>query len=240
MSQPSREALLVLQHQPLVARVQVDGLQLPGRVCANRPHEPQRVGYTMHNLLVPRLQLLIPHVAQLPIHRIVQVGEPAAQLAPHVIQRRGRVEVRADQPLRVRLPLLRIKTVQDVAAETGDLPPVDDLRRAGPRLRELARHPADADDGLVGAPDQHQAHLEEQFDLGVDGSVGAVGEELGAVAALEEEGSAQGGVPEAGFKFADFRGRDDGGEFGEFGQGGGDRCWIVIGDDLFDGFAAPC
>src|SRR5690554_1620246 len=99
-----------------------------------------------------------------------------------------------DEPVWVNLPFVKAVSVDDVPLEARDFLAVYYLCRAAPRLGVLSGHPPDPDDPLLGAPDEHEAHLQQQLDLGLDAVLLAVGEELGAVAALQEEGIALGDV----------------------------------------------
>ena len=132
-----------------------------------------------------------------------------------------------------------METVQDVTPEARNLPPVNHLGGTGPRLRILASHAADADDALVGPPDEDEAHLQQQLDLGLDGALLAVVEELGAVAALEEEGFAGGDVPQVGLEALDLVGMDDGGHARELADGAGELAGVGVGGRLLDGLGAP-
>ena len=81
--------------------------------------------------------------------------------------------------------------------------------------------------------------MEEQLDLGFDGGLFAVGEELGAVAALEEKGFAEGDILEGFAELDDFGGRDDGREALEFLERGGEGGGVGVGDFLLYGLGGP-
>lgn len=144
-----------------------------------------------------------------------------------------------DQPLGVQLPLVDVVPVEYVAPEAGHLPAVDDLGRAAPGLGVLAGHAADADDALVGAPDEDEAHLQQQLDLGLDGALAAVVEELGAVAALQEEGVPRGHVGEVGPEALHLVRVHQGRQPGELGHGGGEAGGVGVRGALLDGLCAP-
>lgn len=184
MLQPSRQALFVLQNKAFVAAVQVDGLQLARGVCSDCAHEAEGVGDTVDDGSVLGLQFLVAHMSKTPVHGIVQIGDTTAQLGTYVVHGRGRVEVRADKPVRVDSALIRLVTVQNVAAEAGHLLAIHHLSGTRSRLRILSSNPANADYGLVRAPNQDQRHLKEQLEFGIDRILGTVREELGAITTL--------------------------------------------------------
>ena len=211
VAQAPRQALLVLQQQPLVARVQVHRLQLPGRVGAHRLHEAQRVRDGRHDALVLRLDGRRLHVAQVPVERVVQVRDARRQLRAHVVERRGRVEIGAGRErgsAGARRPYLTSRDGSGVRSDGSkplmlsprnegiSLPsttsvgldrglPSQPRPRSSPWAAHLANCPAMramrttglfAPGGQRGkavgtshTPDQHQAHLQQQLDLGVDG-----------------------------------------------------------------------
>ena len=57
-------------------------------------------------------------------------------------------------------PVFRVVAVDVVASEGVDFPSLVHFRRFGPGLRKLACHSCDADNRLVGTPDENQAHLQ--------------------------------------------------------------------------------
>lgn len=145
-----------------------------------------------------------------------------------------------DQTLRIQLSLIHMKPIQNIAPKTGNLFPIHNLRRARPRLRILARHPANSDDPLPGPPDEHQTHLQQQLDLGLNGALLAVVEELRAVAALEEKSFTRGDVAQVGLEALDLVGVHDRGHAVELADGAGEFCWVArVGGGLLDGLGPP-
>ena len=114
-------------------------------------------------------------------------GEGAAQIHDH-----RRAVVGTHQPAGVRGARLRgeLETVDRVSAVGRQFDAVADLRWPGPRLGELARHPADLDDRHAGPVREHDSHLEQRFQLRPDRRGGRPGERLRAVPTLEHEGLA--------------------------------------------------
>ena len=80
-----------------------------------------------------------------------------------------------------------IDRIDDVAPVGRQLHPIDCLSIVGARLGVLAGHSAHADDRDARAPREHEAHLQKNLQLRLDGRLGAVGKALGAIAALQEE-----------------------------------------------------
>ncbi len=119
----------------------------------------------------------------------MQVRVAAGGEGPAQVQRHGRAVVGTQQPVRIRRPGPRgeLEPVHRVAAVSGQLDAVPDLRRPGTRLGELPGHPADLDDRDAGPVGEHHGHLEQGLELGADRRGGRAGERLRAVAALEHE-----------------------------------------------------
>lgn len=129
--------------------------------------------------------------------------------------------------------------IENVPPEAGQLLAIDNLRRAGPRLGILPGHAADAHDALVGAPDEHEAHLQQQLDLGLDGALLAVVKELGAVAALQQEGVSLGHLAQVRLEGVDLVGVHQGGHPRELGGGLCELGGVRVGGGLLDGLGAP-
>lgn len=113
------------------------------------------------------------------------------------------------EPIRVELSLVSVVSVEDVAPEGRELLPVDHLGRARSRFRVLPCHAANSHDSLVGSPDESQAHLEEQLDLGLNRILLAVVEQLCAVSALQEECLALCYVAQELLQLEDLLGQDE-------------------------------
>lgn len=96
--------------------------------------------------------------------------------------------------------------IQNVSSEAGQLYAVDHFSRARSRLGILASHATNANHTLVCAPNQDEAHLKQQLDLGLDGSLLTVVEELGAVASLEQKGISLGDLAQVSFQGVDLIG----------------------------------
>ena len=107
--------------------------------------------------------------------------------------------VGADEALRVGDAggLVEGEVVDHVASEGGQGDALAGLDRRAARLGVLPGHAADLDDGHGGAVGQHRGHLQDRLDPVADVVGGRGGEGLGAVAALEDEGLADGGLGHA-------------------------------------------
>lgn len=125
--------------------------------------------------------------------------------------------------------------VQNVSSEAGQLLTVDHFRRAGPRLGILASHAANANDTLVRAPDEHETHLKQQLELGLNGALLAVVKQLGAVAALQQKGISQGDLAQLSLQSVDLMGVDQRRHARELGGGLLELGGVGIGGRLLDG-----
>ena len=104
--------------------------------------------------------------------------------------------VGADEPLRVGDAggLVEGEVVDHVAAEGGQRDALAGLDGGAAWLGVLPRHAPDLDDGHGRAVGQHRGHLQDRLDPVADVVGGGGREGLGAVAALEHEGLADGGL----------------------------------------------
>ena len=191
----ARERLLVLEQQPLVARPDVDLVQACARVEVDpdRLHEPQRA----LDLAGERLVALARRRARRRTRgsrcaRCVEVREAALRERAQQVQRRRGLVVALDEPLGIGDARLgrRLVRVDDVPAEGRELDAVDDLGRAGARLRELPGDAPDLDHRERRAVGQHRRHLQQHLQLLADRRSRDVAERLDAVARLEEERAA--------------------------------------------------
>ena len=130
----------------------------------------------------------------IPVMNPTQVGFGTGQRAHQVHRCRG-IGVGADEPRRIVDPsrLDRRESVDHVAAIRLEAECVD-VGRA--RLGVLPRDPGHLDHGQARAVGQHDGHLQQGADVALDVRLGVVGECLGAITALEQEGAALGDVGE--------------------------------------------
>lgn len=75
------------------------------------------------------------------------------------------MEIGVDESLRVGGPVRGVIAVNVVASERWNFFPLVYLCWAGPGFRKLSGHSSNAQHGFVSAPDEDQAHLQEQLDF---------------------------------------------------------------------------
>jgi len=235
----SGQSLFVFQEETLVTREEVDGVQLARSVCADGLHEAERLADALDDCAVFRVEFLVADMTKVPVQRVVQVCDAGRNLCTQVVVSGRRVEVGLHQAIWVQISLVRRETVQDIAPEAGNLLAIDSLHGRASGLCILARHPRNAHDRLVPAPNKDERHLKQQLDLGVDGILVAVIEQLGAVAALEEEGFALCYVGERAAKAPDLSRSDYGRQAVELCACFLDGLLVFVFDGLLDGAVPP-
>ena len=185
----ARHRPLVVHQQALVARVELDAAQLV-EVGARRLHELDGAVDVVRQALV-RLVRRVLGEALVPAVHFAQVGEATlGERADQIDRRRGRV-VALQQPGRVGAAraLGEVEAVDDVAAVGGQRDVAAGLGVARARLGELPGHPPHLHDRHRGAVCQHHRHLQHRLDAVADLLGRRPGEGLGAVAALQQEGT---------------------------------------------------
>ncbi len=199
---PAGQRLLVAQEQGLVARVEVDLVQLVlgGQVDPAGGHEAQgpldAVGDDLVALALParRHELLVPGV------HLVEVGEAPLGEGPQEVEGGRGLVVGGEQAGGIGHPGLgrRGDVVDHVAPERGQVELAHPLGRGAAGLGELAGDAAHLDHRHPGAVGEDDGHLQDEPQLVAD-DVGREGlEGLGAVAGLEEEGLSVGHRGQAG------------------------------------------
>ena len=181
--------LFIEQMQPLVARVEVDDRRLVHAASTDAFEEIEGIADRAHDALVGFLELRMLDEAEVPILGMVQIGETAIDQRPNKIQCQRRPLVAPQQQLGIRRARLggEFRAIDEIAAVARKREPVAGLhvRRAG--LGVLPGHAPDADDRFLQPVQQHETHLQENLQLFRDGVGFAVGERLGAIAALQQE-----------------------------------------------------
>ena len=203
--------VLVLQHQRLVAGVEVDAVELVG-VGADRLHEVQRAVDLGGHLLVLAADLGAEDEVGVPGVHLAQVGVPARDEGAHEVQGRRRCVVDLDEPLRVVCPRLggELEAVDRVAAVRRQRHAVAGLEVGGAGLGVLAGETAQLHDGDRRRIGEYDGHLQQHPQL-VAGVVGGdAGEGLGAVAALEQERLTVRDGAQLGLEGVALAGEDDG------------------------------
>ena len=106
--------------QPLVAGVEIDAGRRMHALPAHRLEEIQRLGDRVDDLLIGLAQRRMAQKAQVPVFRVMQIGEAAVDQRAHEIQGQRRALVAAQQQLRIRLALRRAEARPiDVVAAIG-------------------------------------------------------------------------------------------------------------------------
>ena len=208
-----RQPLLVVEQEALVARPDIDLVQLRGvdEVDPTGAHERERPLDLDRDRLVAlafggaRGELLVPHL------HLRQVGEAALREGAEQVERDGRLVVGAHHALGVGDPRLgrRLVAVDHVAEEGRELDVADALGGSRARLCELAGDPPHLHEWQRRAVDQHDRHLEQDLQLLADRDRREVVEGLGAVARLEEEGAAGADLGERGLEITRLAGEDE-------------------------------
>ena len=129
------------------------------------------------------------HEAEIPVLRVMQVGETAVAQRADEIQRERGAFVAAQQQRRIRLARLggELGTIDEIAAERRQRDAVARLGVGRSGFGVLAGHAADANDRLLESVQQHETHLQQDLELLRDLVRFALFERLGAVAAHEQE-----------------------------------------------------
>ena len=155
-------------------------------------HEGQRLGNPVRQFQITLARLRID-VEQPLVHAAEARVAAMCQRADEV-QRRGRMPVGLDQPLRIGDARGRreLGAVDDVAAVARQLLAALLLDRRRPRLGELAGDAADLHHRHRGGIGQHHRHLQEHAKevadvVGADVVGARIGEAFGAIPALQQE-----------------------------------------------------
>ena len=116
--------------------------------------------------------------AEVPVLRMVQVGEAAVDQRAHEVECERRALVTAQQQFRVGGTRLggELRAVHQVAAIARQRDAAARLGIGRARLGVLPGHASDADDRLLQPVQQHQAHLQQDLQLLGDGVRFAIGE----------------------------------------------------------------
>ena len=145
---------------------------------------------------------------------LAEVGEAALGERPQEVERGDRLLVRRHQAVRVGYPgrLLGEVVVDHVAAEGVQDLLADHLGGGAAGLGELPGDPTQLDHRHPGAVGQDHGHLQDDLELVPDGIGAELGERLGAVPGLQDEGPALGGLAEGPGQVAGLAGEDQGRE----------------------------
>ena len=172
-----------------MARVELHARRRMHSLPAHGLEELQRLGDRVDDFLIRIAQRRVTQEPQVPVLGMMQVGEPAVDERAHEIERERGALVAAQQQLRIGLALRHCETrpIDVVAPVRRQRHSAAGLGVRRARLRILTGEPADPDDGLFQALQQHQAHLQKNLQALRDIVRFAVLEALRTVAALQQE-----------------------------------------------------
>jgi hypothetical protein len=162
------------------------------------------------------------HEAQVPVLRMVEVGEAALGQGAYEVEGQGGPAMAEQQARRVggARRAGELGAIDQVAAITGQSDAIPGLQVRRSWLGVLAGDAPDPDHPLLQALHQNQAHLEQNLELVGDDVRLAVGETLGAVAPLEQEAIAPCRRRQLFPQGMNLPGGDQGRQGGQFRQGG--------------------
>ena len=203
----AQHCALVIQHQRLVGGEDVRGTQALGGHAASG-HELQAAVDLSGQGLVAGTRRGVRHELAVPLVQLVQVGGAGVGQRTHQVHRRGGVCVGAHHAGRV-----------VGAGFLGGLHAVDQVATVvqqtvgvavrGARLRVLAGDAAHLHHRGGGAVGQHDRHLQQGLNVAAQVRLSVRLEGFGAVAALQQEGLAQGHVGQLLLQLLNFRGHHD-------------------------------
>lgn len=239
----ARHRLLVTEQQRLVARVEIRRMKLGLRLAVDAAgaHEVERLGDTVREFLVARAFRAVGDEAEVPAMHEIEVGIAAIREGTQQVQRRGRLRISAEQPLRIRhaRSLVEVDTI-DVVAEIGRQCHVaDGFGRRGTRLRELTGDTAHLHDRRGRGKGQHNRHLQQHAE-GVTNVVGGkFGKALGAVTALKQESTALADLSEICLQLAGLTCKHERRIGAQARFHGGKGRLVRVGREVLRGLGAP-
>ena len=193
----ARLRLFVVQQQRFVRSIEIHPAETADRLAGQRFHEAHRIADRLDHVPVFVLQRRVLDPGQIPIFRMMQIGEAAVDQRTHEVHRQRRFRMRFDQALRIcgtRLPRLNSGRIDDIAAIARQGHAVACFGIGRTRLGVLAGETADAHDRQLETVHQHEAHLQQHLQPIGDQRGFAVGETFGAIAALQQEAAPFGGI----------------------------------------------
>ncbi|KAI6756615.1 hypothetical protein HG530_011213 [Fusarium avenaceum] len=165
------------------------------------------------------LEFRIPHMAKTPVKRPVKISNARGESGADVVECGSRMVIGLDETVRINRPVLETVAVNDVSLEAGDFLSIDHLGGTRSRLRILPSHTANAHNSLVGSPDEHNTHLQQELDLALNGALATVVEEFRTITTLEEKGIALCHIAKMGLESDDLIGVHQRRQVGEFLDG---------------------
>ena len=228
-----REGLFVAKQQGLMGGVERRRTQLRRVVGGDAAgaHERHRLGDAIGEFLVVLPARAVLDEAHVPLVHALEIGITAGREGANQVQRRGRLAVGHDLPVRVRDAGLgrELRPVDDVAAVARQRDIALLLHRRGPRLGELAGDAADLHDRHAARIRQHDRHLQEDAEEIADVVGPVLGEAFGAIATLQQEAIASRHVGQRALQVARLTGKYERREGREasFGLGEDGRIGVV-------------
>ena len=177
-----------------------------------RLHKIEGFGQPIGELAITLALRRVGHKILVPGMDAVQIGITALGKGSQQIQRRGRLAVCLDHPLRVGLArrFVEIEAVNNVAAVGGQSDAVAGLGVGRTRLSELSGEPTELDHRAAGAKGKHDRHLQQHLEHVADVVGVKFGEALGAVAALQQKRLTGRDIRQPLFEASSLPGKDQG------------------------------
>ena len=200
--------LFVVEQQRLVRSVEIHPIEFVNLLSGQGFHEAQRTADGLHAFAIGLGQRRMRHPRQVPVFRVVQIGKAAVDQTAHEVDRHCRIGVTFDQSPRVgdacfRRELGRVDQITAIGRQ-GDAVAGFQIGRA--RLGVLAGESSESNHTRRQTMHQHQGHLQQDLEAVGDDVRRAVGEGLGAVAALQHEGAPGLGLGQLRTQGVDFPG----------------------------------
>ncbi len=164
----------------------------------------KRLGDMLGDLLVAVPGGAVLDEAEIPAMHMLEIGVAALGEGPEQIERGGGLPIGHQHALRVghARGLGELDAVDDVAAIARQLLAVLRLGGGRARLGELAGDASDLHHRRAAGIGEHHRHLQEHAEEVADGVGAVLGEALGAIAALQQEGLARGHAGELRLELA--------------------------------------
>ncbi len=191
-------------------------------------------------LIAFRLRAVLDE-AQHPAMRVFEIGETAVGEGAQQVQRRRRLAVGLQLPLRIgnARGLAELDVVDDVAAIARQLMVALFLGRRGARLGELAGDAPDLDHRRGGGEAQNDRHLQEDAEEIADVIGAVLLEGLGAIAALKQKSLASRDIGEGAGQIARLSGENERRKSGELAFDRRQGALVAIDRRLLDRLMSP-
>ena len=237
------EGFLVAEQQRFVARVEIGGAE-PLRIVggdAAGAHEVERLRDAARQFLVAVPGGAVLHEAERPLVDAFEVRIAALREGSKEIERRRRLPVSLEQPLRIGRPRLGRErdVIDDVAPVARQFQAVLRFRRRGARLGELPGDAPDLHHGAARREGQHHRHLQEHAEEIANGVRAVLGEAFRAIPALQDKSAPGRNLGEVLCQAARLPCKNQRREARKFLLDGRKRSLVGIHRDLLDRFLPP-